>query len=127
MTGARGKAAGNREAAILAKTFRDRLTVYRKKKEKDPETLETLEKDACIYEGIPCALSQGSNNSPQRQEFHSEKQFNAVIFTTPGMELLDNDRAEVVTEAGQAFRGITGKTFGYISHGETPFAVEDAT
>ena len=127
MMGARVKAAGAREAEILAKTFRDRLAVYRKTKEKDPETLETLEKDALIYENIPCALSRGSSNTPQRQEFHSEKQFNAVIFTPPGIELLDSDRAEVATEAGQLFHGITGKTFGYISHGETPFATEDAT
>lgn len=119
--------AGNREAKILAKTFRDRLTVYRKKKVKDPETLQTLEKDALVYEKLPCALSRGSNSKPDRQEFHSEKQFEAVIFTMPGIEMLDHDRAEVVTEAGQTFIGITGRTFGYISHGETPFSTEELT
>lgn len=116
--------AGKREAEILAKTFRDHLTVYRKKKIRDPETLQTLEKDVIVYEGIPCALSQGSSSKPDRQEFHSEKQFEAVIFTVPGVEMLNNDRAEVTTEAGQVFQGLTGRTFGYISHGETPFAME---
>lgn len=119
--------AGNREAEILAKTFRDRLTVYRKKKVKDPKTLQTLEKEAAVYEGIPCALSKGSNNKPDRQEFHSEKQFESVIFTKPGIEMIDHDRAVVVTEAGQTFQGITGRTFGYISHGETPFSTEGLT
>ena len=119
--------AGNREAAILAKTFRDKLTVYRKKKVKDPKTLQTIEKEVPVYESIPCALSKGSNNKPDRQEFHSEKQFEAVIFTVPGIEMLDHDRAEVVTEAGQTFHGLTGRTFGYASHGETPFAMESLT
>ena len=50
MMAARVKAAGAREAEILEKTFRDRLAVYRKTKEKDPETLETLEKDALILD-----------------------------------------------------------------------------
>lgn len=119
--------AGNRETAILAKTFRDKLTVYRTKRVKDPETLQTLEKEVAVYEGIPCALSQGSNSKPDRQEFHSEKQFEAVIFTMPEIEMLDHDRVEVVTEAGQTFQGITGKTFGYVSHGETPFSMEALT
>ncbi|MCM1192711.1 MAG: hypothetical protein NC389_09820 [Acetatifactor muris] len=118
---------GKREAEILAGTFRDQLTVYRKERAKDPETLQTLEKDVLIYEKIPCALSRGSSGRPDRQEFHSEKQFEAVIFTMPGAEMKDNDRAEIITEAGQAFKGITGKTFGYISHGETPFAAEELT
>lgn len=119
--------AGNREAAILAKTFRDHLTVYRKKRVKDPETLQTVEKEAAIYESVPCALSRGSNSKPDRQEFHSEKQFDAVLFTMPGIEMLDHDRAVAVTEAGQTFQGITGRTFGYISHGETPFSTEGMT
>lgn len=119
--------AGSREAAILAKTFKDKLTVYRKKRVKDPKTLQTLEEEVAVYESIPCALSQGSNSKPDRQEFHSEKQFESVLFTMPGIEMLDHDRAVVVTEAGQEFRGITGKTFGYISHGETPFSAEGLT
>lgn len=98
--------------------------MYRKKRVKDPKTLQTLEKDAIVYEGIPCALSQGSNSKPDRQEFHSEKQFESVIFTMPGVEMRNNDRVEIATEAGQVFQGLTGRTFGYISHGETPFAMD---
>ena len=44
-----------------------------------------------------------------------------------GVELLDKDKAVIVTEAGQQFTGMTGRTFGYISHGETPFTAEDKT
>lgn len=118
---------GKQEAEILAKTLRDHLTAYRKQKVMDTETLQTLEKEILVYENIPCALSKGGNNRPDRQEFHSEKQFEAVIFAAPEIELLDHDRIVITTETGQVFDGITGKTFKYVSHSETPFAVESAT
>ena len=101
----------NREANVLAKTFRDQMSVYRTRRVRDPETQGTVEKEILVYEDIPCALSQKGNDTPERQEFHSEKKRKAVI----------------VTEAGQQFTGMTGRTFGYISHGETPFTAEDKT
>lgn len=119
--------AGKREAEILAKTFRDRLSVYRKKMEADPETQESREKEFLVYENVPCALSRSSISVPERQEFYSEKQMSAVVFTPPGIFLKDNDRAVIATEAGQTCQGKTGKTFGYISHGETPFAPQEVT
>ncbi len=117
----------NREAEILAKTFRDRLSVYRKHPGRNPETQATVEVEETVYENIPCALSQKSNGVPERQEFHSETKREHMIFTVPGVELRDNDRAVVHMEAGQIFEGKTGKTFGYVSHGETPFSVEKIT
>ena len=116
---------GSREAAILAKTYLDRLTVKRKRMETDPETLESVETEYVVYENVPCAFSQAGNNAPERQTVHSEKQMDSVIFTLPEVFLQDNDIAVVVTEAGQTFTGKTGHTFGYVSHGETPFGVED--
>lgn len=115
----------NREADVLAGTFRDKLSVCRTRRVRDPETEGTVEKEVTVYEEIPCALSQKANDTPQRQEFHSEKKQTHMIFTPPGIELLDKDRAVVVTEAGQRFTGTTGRTFGYISHGETAFTAED--
>lgn len=113
-----------KEAGILARTYRDRLTVIRKRTDMDPDTLESVEKEYVVYDGILCAYSQGGNNVPERQEVHSERKMESVIFTLPGVFLQDNDTAVVTTEAGQTFTGKTGHTFGYISHGETPFAVE---
>ena len=118
---------GKREAEILAKTFRDRLTVHRRQRERDPDTQETVEKEDTVYENIACALSQKNSNTPERQEFHSETQREFAIFTIPGVELKDHDRAVIITEAGQKLEGITGETFAYVSHGETPFAVERST
>ena len=51
-------------------------------------------------------------------------QMGAVLFTPPGILLEDNDIAVVVTEAGQTVQGVTGRTFAYISHGETPLQTE---
>lgn len=118
---------GKREAEILAKTFADHLTAYRKEMRIDPETQESREKEILIYENVICALSQSGVNVPERKEFHSEKQMNAVIFTPPGIFLKDNDRVVINTLSGQCFCGKTGKTFAYISHGETPFAPEAVT
>lgn len=115
----------NREADVLARTFRDRMSVYRTRRVRDPETQGTVEKEVPVYEGIPCAFSQKANDKPERQEFYSEKKRTHTVFTLPGVELLDNDRAVIITEAGQEFSGTTGRTFGYISHGETPFTAED--
>lgn len=119
--------ARKKEAEILARTFQDRMSVYRKQMRINPETKESREVETLAYENVICALSQGSVSAPQRQEFHSEKQMGAVIFTPPGIFLEDNDRAVITTQAGQSFSGKTGKTFAYISHGETPFAPEAVT
>lgn len=116
---------GNREAGILAQTYHDHLTVTRKKMVVDLETLESVESDYIVYDNIICAYSQSGNNAPERQEFHSEKKMDSVIFTLPSVFLQDNDIAVVTTEAGQVFKGKTGHTFGYVSHGETPFSVEE--
>lgn len=117
----------NREAGLLARTFRDHLSVYRKQLERDSQTQATVEKETAVYEGIICALSQKGNNTPDRQEFHSETKREFTIFTEPGVSLKDNDRVIITTEAGQTVEGIAGKTFLYISHGETPLSVERIT
>lgn len=117
----------SRESKILARTFKDKLTAYRKIPVRDAVTQATVEKESQIYENVSCALSSSSNSVPDRQEFHSTTQRESVIFTMPDIELLDNDRVVIVTEAGQVVEGSTGKTFRYISHGETPFTEERLT
>ncbi len=118
---------GNREAKILEKTFHDQMTVTRRSLHKDPLTMLSKETENVIYENIPCSFSQSGNSKPERGEFHSEKKFDAVIFAPARVFLMENDKVTIVTEAGQRFVGITGKSFGYISHTETPFTMEDKT
>ena len=91
---------------------------------RDPQTQESVELEEVVYKDVLCALSQSGNNKPDRQEFYSERQMGAVLFTPPGILLEDNDIAVVVTEAGQTVQGVTGRTFAYISHGETPLQTE---
>lgn len=112
------------EAEILAQTYRDRMTVKRSVPEIDPVTQESRMVLQVVYEGEPCTLSQKANNKPERQEIHSEASIEAVIFSAPGIFLEDNDVVELRTEAGQILQGMSGKTFGYVSHGETTFYVE---
>lgn len=112
---------GSRSAA---KTYHDRLTVVRKRLGRDPQTQESVELEEVVYKDVLCALSQSGNNKPDRQEFYSERQMGAVLFTPQGILLEDNDIAVVVTEAGQTVQGVTGRTFAYISHGETPLQTE---
>lgn len=113
-----------REAEILAQTYRDQMTVKRSVPETDPVTQESRMALQIVYEGEPCALSQKSNNKPEMQETHSEASMEAVIFSRPGIFLEDNDVVELVTEVGQQLRGKSGKTFGYTSHGETTFYID---
>ena len=117
----------NRAEKILTKTYHDSLTVYRKTPYKNPDTRETTEQESVVYENICCALSNSSNNTPQKQEFYHEKQMTAVLFTEPYVFMLENDRVEILTETRQVFKGITGRTFPYVSHGETPVSLEGMT
>ena len=115
----------NRESKILKETFRDQLTATRKQAGTDPDTQETVFQDVMVFENIPCALSNSSGDAPERTEKVSVQSRDMVIFTLPGVFLQANDKVTVTTEAGQIYKGRTGRTFGYISHGETPFLVED--
>lgn len=112
------------EAEILAQTYRDRMTVKRSVPEIDPETQESRMVLQTVYEEEPCALSQKANNKPERKDAHSEASMEAVIFSKPGISLEDNDVVELRTEAGQLLQGKSGKTFGYVSHGETTFYMD---
>lgn len=113
------------EAAILQKTYRDRLTVIRGVPAVD-ETGESVRNETIVYEGIPCALSKSTMKSPQREDNRRVSDTEHVIFTGTDIQMADMDKAVITTASGQVFRGICGRTFAYAgSHGETPFLVEE--
>lgn len=113
------------EADIFRKTYKDKLTVIRGMPEVD-EHGETVRKDVMVYENVPCALSQGTVESPKREDNRRVSDAEHVIFAAPNICLADMDRVTVATEAGQVFRGTCGRTFLYAgSHGETPFHIEE--
>lgn len=112
-------------AAALQKTYKDKLTVTRGIPGVD-ETGESVRKDAVVYEGISCALSKGTAESPKKEDNRRVSDTEYTIFAAPDIRMEDMDRAVVSTEAGQVFRGICGRTFYYAgSHGETPFKAEE--
>ena len=113
------------EAAILAKTYKDRLTVVRGVPAVD-DSGESVRKDAAVYENVPCARSKGTVESPKSEDNRRVSDAEHVIFAAPDILMADMDRAVIVTEAGQVFRGVCGRTFSYAgSHGETPFRIEE--
>ena len=113
------------EAEILQKTYKDKLTVVRGFPGVD-ESGESVRRSIKVYESVPCALSQGNTSSLKREDNRKASDAEHVIFTAPDIQIVDMDRATVVTQAGQVLRGICGRTFIYgESHGETPFYIEE--
>lgn len=112
-------------AEILRKTYWDKLTVVRGSPGVDGSG-ESVRKETKVYENVPCALSQGSSGSPKREGSRRVSDTEHVIFTSPDIQIVDMDRATVVTQAGQVLRGVCGRTFVHAgSHGETPFHIEE--
>lgn len=113
------------EAAVLQRTYRDRLTVIRGVPAVD-DSGESIRKETIVYEGIPCALSKSAVKSPEREDNRRVMDAEHVIFAGPDILMADMDKAVITTESGQVFRGICGRTFAYAgSHGETPFLMEE--
>lgn len=113
------------EAAVLAKTYHDWLTVCRYYSYEDETTKETKEGEKTVYKSVPCALSQSKNEIPARAGVVFQKDAECILFTMPDIRMEENDCAEIVTQAGEFFRGRTGRTFVYAgSHGETKLKIE---
>lgn len=113
-----------REKRILAKTYFDRLDVYRTRLVKNPDTGESSLQEVCVYADCPCALSMSSKNAPERGTAADEESNENVIFADPELQMHNNDRVVVRTASGQVYEGRTGKTFVLGSHGETNLKVE---
>lgn len=113
------------EAVVLQRTYRDRLTVIRGVPAVD-DSGESIRKERIVYEGIPCALSKNTAESPKREDNRRVSDAEHVIFAAPDIQMADMDKAVIATESGQVFRGVCGRTFVYAcSHGETPFRIEE--
>lgn len=113
------------EAKILEKTYHDRLTVTRKTMCIDEETKESKYPDTVVYENIKCGLSNSTNKASSKEEYYHKLENEKMIFSPPGIEMQSNDCAVVITEMGQVWKGRTGKTFIYPSHGETELKLEE--
>lgn len=114
-----------KEAKILEKTYKDKLTVFRQESYINKETGESKEREIALYKDIPCALSQSKSNIPKREEQSSLSSNEYMIYTAPEVMLFDNDHVLITTAAGLVYDGLSGRTFIYPeSHGETKLIVE---
>ncbi len=112
------------EAQILAKTYHDRLSVTRRQLATD-ESGESIMQDMDVYKDVPCALSGGSGSAAQREDGRRVSDKEMVIFAGPEILMKEMDQAVVRTQAGQVFRGVTGRTCSYAcSHSETVLRLE---
>lgn len=113
-----------KESRILARTYYDRLDVYRNRLVKDPDTGESSMEERLVYSDAPCAFSMSSKNAAERGTIADEQSNENVIFADPGLQMNPNDRAVIRTASGQVYEGRTGRTFVIGSHGETNLKVE---
>lgn len=112
------------EAKILERTYKDRMSVSRSMAVQD-ENGESVWKPGRVYEDIPCALSKTSSSVPDKTDVRRTVANEMMIFAPPEVLLQDMDRVSIVTQAGQIFSGIAGRTVSYAgSHGETPMKTE---
>lgn len=112
-------------AEILRRTYRDKLTVVRGSPGVD-DSGESVWEETAAYDSIPCALSLKSTGLPKREGSRRVSDTEHVIFAAPDIRMEDMDKVTVVTEAGQVFRGRSGRTYVYAgSHGETPLYIEE--
>lgn len=113
-----------KEKRILAKTYFDRVDVYRSRLTKDPDTGETLSGEWLLYENQPCALSVSNKDAPDSGTIVGTVLNQNVIFAAPELICQENDRILIRTESGQIYEGRSGMTYVAGNHGETSFKVE---
>lgn len=115
------------EQQALESTYWDRTKVFRRVNSKDPGTGQTRQKEMQVTEGIPCALSR--NQDTTNAQLSTENGYGRIdgvytLFCPPGTEIVEGDRLEVITKAGQRFSLRTGRPFAYPSHMEIPVKEE---
>lgn len=114
------------EEKILAKTYKDAVSVYRLEHYMDPDTEESKEREVLVYDAEPCAISEVKSNVSTQNGITSSVEQDYVVFASPAIRMLDNDRVIIITAAGDRYIGRAGRTFVHaLSHGATEIKVED--
>ena len=116
----------NAQAKILATTYEDRMTITRKEHVKSKETHEIETQETIIYQDQPCALSIKGNNTPEKDSSNNRHTISNsyTIFTLPEVFCKAGDSVEIITQAGQIYKGSTGRSMRDVSHAEPPLKVE---
>lgn len=117
------------ERQAIESTYWDRCSIYRRSREKDPDTRQQVQTEILTAQDIPCAVSQRSTGSSQGGiAFAGQYGIASVsytLFCAPETDIRLGDRVEAVTGAGQILSLWAGKLFLYASHAEIPLSGEE--
>lgn len=116
------------EADILATTYCDLCTIYRKgNPAKDPDTRQTSQEMLLVVENLPCALSTPISGDINLSEGHGRYQSGYTLFCRPETDIQAGDKV-VATKVGRVFSLWAGRPFTYAgSHSEIPLSEEERT
>lgn len=103
----------------IERTYRDRFQAERKKNLLEEETGITRQEYVPLPGTYPCGLSHGAGRGWRTSDHVGETQEAYTLFHAPELALLPGDRIKISTEAGQELSCVAGKSFRYVTHGET--------
>ena len=115
------------EQQALESTYWDKVNIFRRINFKDPDTGQTRQKEIQVTAEVPCALSRNQDTSNAQLSIkngYGTTDSVYTLFCSPGTEIVEGDRLEVITKAGQRFSLRTGRPFAYPSHMEIPVKEE---
>lgn len=116
------------EADILALTYNDACSVYRRGNRDDPDTGQTQQYEQLIGERIPCALSQDKGRGFSSAAGYGKVSGDYVLFCRPCTPIRAGDKIVMRTAAGQELALWAGQPFAYAgSHMEVPLSLEVRT
>lgn len=107
------------EKDILAKTYFDTATVYRKQATEDTNGISTLTYQI-VHNNIPCALSQKQLTTPTQNESNNYR-YDSLLFVDPTKTIKPGDKLVITIGANSDTRTMyAGEPFIYTSHQEVP-------
>lgn len=110
------------EKNILAKTYTDLATIYRKQPSKDADGI-TSNAFQSLFEGIPCALSKKEFKSTIRAKDGSnyDIKYDSALFTSPDNVVKAGDKIVITLGANSEVRtAYAGEPMVYVSHQQIP-------
>lgn len=107
------------EKDILAKTYYDMATVYRKQPTEDANGI-TSNQYKLTHTAVSCALSKKQLSTTNQTESNNIK-YDSVLFLDPSILILAGDKIVVTIGANEQTRIMyAGEPFIYSSHQEVP-------
>ena len=106
------------EQQALESTYWDKVNVFRRINFKDPDTGQTRQKEIQVTAEVPCALSRNQDTSNAQlsiENGYGTTDSVYTLFCSPSTEIVEGDRLEVITKAGQRFSLRTGRPLAYPS------------